>query len=65
MTWKEGLWPAVCERFGVDPSLQSTLAREYTLTLHSDLPPERLYAGEPHRLGSYKYQQPYVSNESL
>ena len=57
VTWKEGLWPVVCEQFGMDSSLQSAMAREYTLTLHSDLPTERVFAGEPHRLGSYQNQK--------
>ncbi len=58
MTWKENLWPCVCQKFGVDSSEQASIAREYELTTHSDLPPERIFTGEPHRLGTYQDQKP-------
>ena len=61
VTWKEELWPTVCEQFGIDSSQQSAMAREYQLTVHEDLPEEKVFVGEPHRLGSYQNQKPYVA----
>ena len=58
VTWKEGLWPAVCHAFGIDSSSQESVMREYALTEHTDLPPENVFSGEPHRLGSYQNQKP-------
>ena len=58
VTWKEGLWPALCQAFGIDSSSQENMVREYVLTEHTDLPPEKVFTGEPHRLGSYKNQKP-------
>jgi hypothetical protein len=60
VTWKEELWPSVCQQFGVDSSQQSGMVREYQLTVHEDLPKEKVFVGEPHRLGSYQNQKPYV-----
>lgn len=57
VTWKEGLWPAVCHAFDIDSSSQESLMREYALTEHTDLPPEKIFSGEPHRLGSYQNQK--------
>ena len=65
MTWKEGLWPAVCQHFGIDSSLVLGNVREYRLTLHPDLPGEKVFVGEPHRLGSLLTQKPYVCNYSI
>ena len=62
VTWKEELWPAVCEQFGVDSSQQDAMAREYQVTIHTDLPKEKVFVGEPHRLGSYENQKPYVGD---
>ncbi len=60
MTWKEDLWSTVCQRFGIEASQQDNVAREYELTEHSegDLPSERIFSGEPHRLGTYNNQKP-------
>ena len=58
MTWKENLWPAVCHKFGIDVSEQGSTTREYELTAHNDLLPDRVFHGEPHRLGTYEHQQP-------
>jgi len=58
VTWKEGLWPSLCEAFGIDSSSQENMVREYVLTEYTDLPPEKIFTGEPHRLGSYKNQKP-------
>ena len=60
VTWKEELWPSICEKFGIDSSQESAMAREYQPTVHDDLPKEKVYVGEPHRLGSYQNQKPYV-----
>lgn len=57
MTWKENLWPSVCQRFGIDVSEQGGIVREYQLTVHTDTPPERIFEGEPHRLGTYDNQK--------
>ena len=58
MTWKENLWPSVCERFGIDGSEQASIVREYELTSHADFPADKAFCGEPHRLGSYNNQKP-------
>ena len=58
VTWKENLWPCVCQKFGVDGSEQAGIAREYKLTVPPDLSPERVFTGEPHRLGTYLEQKP-------
>ena len=58
VTWCEDLWPTVCQAFGVDNTEQVNVAREYELTVHTDLPAERVFVGEPHRLGSYQNQKP-------
>ena len=58
VTWSEGLWPAVCQKFGIDSSQQTKNVREYTLTVHSDLSLELVFSGEPQRLGSFANQKP-------
>lgn len=58
MTWSEDLWSTVCQQFGVDNSQQVKVSREYELTVHSNLPEEKAFVGEPHRLGSYHNQKP-------
>ena len=58
VTWSEALWPVVCQRFGVDSALDTSNVREYTLTVHSDLSPERVFTGEPQRLRSFANQKP-------
>lgn len=58
VTWTEGLWPAVCQKYGIDNTKDVGNIREYALTVHSDLPVERVYSGEPHRLESYANQKP-------
>lgn len=62
VTWKENLWPSVCQRFGIDSSEQRAIVREYQFTVHTDMPSERIFEGEPHRLGSYENQKPWVRN---
>ena len=58
MTWSEDLWPVVCQQFDIDNTEQVNVAREYELKVMSDVPAEKVYAGEPHRLGSYQNQKP-------
>ena len=58
VTWTEGLWPAVCLKFGIDTTQQTGNMREYSLLEPTDVPPERVFAGEPHRLGSFANQKP-------
>ena len=58
VTWTEGFWPAACQQFGIDTSKQLGDVREYSLTLLSDPAPERVFVGEPHRLGSFANQKP-------
>lgn len=57
VTWKEKLWPAVCEYFGLDTT-EGSIGRDFELTVHEDLPPEKVFVGEPHKLGSYEIQKP-------
>ena len=57
MTWKEQLWPVVCQYFEVDSSQAMQVGREYNLSIHTDLPPEKVFKGEPHRLGSTEHQR--------
>ena len=52
----------VCQQFGVDSSQQAAMAREYQVTVHEDLPKEKVFVGEPHRLGSFQTQKPYVNS---
>ena len=58
MTWKESLWPSVCQKLGVEGSQDTSVMREYALTVENDIPPERIFSGEPHRLGTYENQKP-------
>ena len=58
VTWKENLWPTVCQRFGIDGLEEGGVIREYQLVVHSDLPEERVFTGEPHKLGTYGNQKP-------
>jgi len=58
VTWKENLWSTVCEKFGVESTQEAGIIREYQLTVHQDLPSEKVFVGEPHRLGTYIDQKP-------
>ena len=60
VTWKEGLWPAVIQSFGVDTSQAVQIGREYEITVHTDLASDKVFCGEPNRLGSFNKQKPYV-----
>ncbi|CAI7993043.1 NADPH--cytochrome P450 reductase [Geodia barretti] len=64
VTWSEALWPAVCQRFGVDSALDTSNVREYAITVHSDLSPERVFTGEPLRLGSFANQKPPFNSKN-
>lgn len=57
VTWKEAMWPAVCQYFGVNSSESSANAREYKLSVHTDLPPEKVFVGEANRLGAFAKQK--------
>ncbi|KAL3858480.1 hypothetical protein ACJMK2_013069 [Sinanodonta woodiana] len=58
ITWREKFWPAVCEFYGVQAVGDQISIRQYTLTVHDDLPGEKVYNGEITRLGSFKNQRP-------
>ncbi|CAG7834982.1 unnamed protein product [Allacma fusca] len=59
ITWKDGFWPAVCEKFGVEASGSDASIRQYNLKEHDDtLLPEKIYTGEVARLHSYENQRP-------
>lgn len=58
VTWKENLWPTVCQKFGIDSSEQVGIVREYELTVHEEMTPEWVFTGEPHRLGTFQNQKP-------
>uniref|UniRef100_H2YK27 Flavodoxin-like domain-containing protein n=1 Tax=Ciona savignyi TaxID=51511 RepID=H2YK27_CIOSA len=60
VTWKEGLWPAVCQRFGLEASMEDGSFRAYSFTKYEDgdLDPKTIYTGEVARLHSYDNQRP-------
>ncbi|XP_078483250.1 NADPH--cytochrome P450 reductase [Ciona intestinalis] len=60
VTWKEGLWPAVCQRFGIEASADDGSFRAYTFTQYEDgeLDKKTIYTGEVARLHSYDNQRP-------
>lgn len=58
ITWKEGFWPAVCEHFGIETLGEDVSVRQYKLTEHSEINPDRLYTGEVARLHSFANQRP-------
>lgn len=58
ITWKDKFWPAVCEFFGIEGTLEDVSIRQYKLTEHLDLPADRIYTGEIARLHSLKTQRP-------
>ena len=60
VTWKEQLWPVVCQHFGIDSSQALQVGREYEVTLHTDLQEDKIFTGEPSKLGSLKHQKTYV-----
>ena len=59
VTWKEQMWPVVCPLLGVSADAQDLHARQFILsTPDPELPPSKVYSGEPARLGSYRAQRP-------
>lgn len=58
ITWKEGFWPAVCEHYGIETMGEDVSVRQYKLTEHSEINPDRLYTGEVARLHSFTNQRP-------
>ncbi|KAK3859590.1 hypothetical protein Pcinc_031396 [Petrolisthes cinctipes] len=54
ITWKDGMWPKVCEVFGLEAQAQDINMRQYKLTVHEEYDPSRLYTGEIARLNSLK-----------
>ncbi|XP_005109646.1 NADPH--cytochrome P450 reductase [Aplysia californica] len=59
VTWKEKFWPAVCAYFGVEATGENVNTRQYELgTVAEDLSKEKVFNGEPARLGSYNTQKP-------
>uniref|UniRef100_H2YK29 NADPH--hemoprotein reductase n=1 Tax=Ciona savignyi TaxID=51511 RepID=H2YK29_CIOSA len=62
VTWKEGLWPAVCQRFGLEASMEDGSFRAYSFTKYEDgdLDPKTIYTGEVARLHSYDNQRPLI-----
>ncbi|XP_050492302.1 NADPH--cytochrome P450 reductase isoform X1 [Bombus huntii] len=57
ITWKDKFWPAVCDFFGIEGTGEDVSIRQYKLTEHVDIPPERIYTGEIARLHSLKNQR--------
>lgn len=58
VTWRENFWPAVCEKFNITTVGEDISMRQYTLTEHEDIVPEKQFSGEPVRLGSFRTQKP-------
>lgn len=60
ITWKEGFWQAVCEKFNIEASAEDFNMRQYEekVLAEGDYNPEKLYTGEPARLRSYITQRP-------
>ncbi len=58
VTWKENLWPTVCQQFGIEGSEQGAVIREYQLIEHQNMSADAVFSGEPHRLGTYHNQKP-------
>lgn len=59
ITWKEGLWPAVCNTFGISAEAQDIHLRQYELRLPKEpLSLDRLFCGEITRLGAFRFQRP-------
>ncbi|MPC26196.1 NADPH--cytochrome P450 reductase [Portunus trituberculatus] len=56
ITWKDAMWPKVCEVFGIDSQAQDINMRQYRLTVHEDYDPARLFTGEIARLNSLKVE---------
>lgn len=62
VTWKEGFWPSLCQKLGIEASTEEISFRGYTLTVHEDRKALEeagtIYTGEIARLKSYVNQRP-------
>jgi len=58
ITWKERLWPTVCDYFGIESTGEDVLIRQYRLLEQPDVAPDRIYTGEVARLHSLENQRP-------
>ncbi|KAB7495974.1 NADPH--cytochrome P450 reductase [Armadillidium nasatum] len=52
ITWKDNMWPKVCELFGLEASTQDINMRQYELKVHEEYDPDRIFTGEIGRLHS-------------
>ncbi|XP_006822355.1 NADPH--cytochrome P450 reductase-like [Saccoglossus kowalevskii] len=58
VTWRESFWPTVCEHFGVEATGEEGSVRQYAVTVHEDIPKEKIFTGEVARLKSFQNQKP-------
>ncbi|XP_046840144.1 NADPH--cytochrome P450 reductase-like [Xenia sp. Carnegie-2017] len=61
VTWKEKMWPAVLEYFGIDMNaitLSQDNIRQYDLNIHTDLSKDKVFSGEMGKVNSYNNQNP-------
>lgn len=58
ITWKERLWPSVCDFFNIESTGEDVLMRQYRLLEQTDVAPDRIYTGEVARLHSLQSQRP-------
>lgn len=54
ITWKDAMWPKVCEFLGFEAQAQDINMRQYKLKIHEEYEPSQLYTGEFARLNSLK-----------
>ncbi|KAF2360617.1 NADPH-cytochrome P450 reductase [Trinorchestia longiramus] len=53
ITWKDEMWPKVCEFFGLDAAGQDINMRQYSLTELTDPDPSKIFTGEITRLKAH------------
>ncbi|XP_037026127.1 NADPH--cytochrome P450 reductase isoform X1 [Bradysia coprophila] len=58
ITWKERLWPSVCDFFNIESTGEDVLMRQYRLLEQTDVATDRIYTGEVARLHSLQSQRP-------
>ncbi|GBP76213.1 NADPH--cytochrome P450 reductase [Eumeta japonica] len=60
ITWKDKLWPAVCEKFNIESTGEEELIRQFRLVTHSldEIPKSNIFTGEIARLHSLENQRP-------
>jgi NADPH-ferrihemoprotein reductase len=58
VTWKDKLWPAVCEKFGLEASAEDESFRDYHYEVHENPDMDRVYTGEMGKLKSYERCKP-------